>query len=479
MKHLVLMEVGRKQSYIFKSNKLKENIGASMIIQYVTEDLPRNKISSFNGEEIMRGGGKSLFLFNSESDSTKFIKDISEEVLKKFPGLDVYFVKGSLDENNDNFTDKIEELYIKLGDKKSLRQNSMKQLSFGIEKICRSTGLPAVYYDKEEVISEEINSKRNFCDRNTKTSIIKGRENDFPKVLDELKEDDNSYIAVIHIDGNSMGSKFVDLANNYRKLIDNDKNYNKIYFEAMNKLSRDIDTVYTKAFNKVIDESISEGRVTIRPIIFAGDDVTFVCKAEDAIRLSRIFIEEINKNIVNIGEEEVVLNAAVGVAFVKSHYPFSRAYDLAEELCSNCKTILKRSNKDKSMIDWHILQGESSDSIQEIRKSQYVAKDTLNLTMRPLYFNDDSEFNSFENFKWALNHIQIDEEKNSKISRNKIKTLRGEYTKGIQATNIFIDYYKLGEYFDWFNKVRCKNGILQNTAVFFDAIEIMDLVKEV
>ena len=52
MEHLVLMEVGRKQSYIFKSNKLKENIGASMIIQYVTEDLPRNKMSTFNGKEI-------------------------------------------------------------------------------------------------------------------------------------------------------------------------------------------------------------------------------------------------------------------------------------------------------------------------------------------------------------------------------------------------------------------------------------------
>ena len=47
MEYLVLMEVGKKQSYIFKSNKLKENIGASMIIQYVTEELPNNKISEF------------------------------------------------------------------------------------------------------------------------------------------------------------------------------------------------------------------------------------------------------------------------------------------------------------------------------------------------------------------------------------------------------------------------------------------------
>lgn len=473
MKYLVLMEVGRKQSYIFKSNKLKENIGASQIIQYVTENLPNNKISSFNGKEIMRGGGKSLFAFSTESESNEFIKVVSEEIISRFPGLDVYFVKDSMEESVDNFANKIEELYVKLGNKKSLKKNSMKQMSFGIEKICRSTGLPAVYYDKDEVISEEINAKRKFYDNSKNTSIINGRDKDFPKVLDELREDDNSYIAVLHIDGNSMGSKFVDLANSYRELIKKDKSYNKVYLEAMNNLSRDIDSVYTRAFNKVIDASIVEGKTTIRPIILAGDDVTFVCKAEDAIRLSRIFIEELNKNSVKIGDNTVLLNAAVGIAFVKSHYPFSRAYDLAEELCANCKTVIKKYGKDKSMIDWHVLQGENSASIQEIRKEEYIA-DGLRLTMRPLYLNSKEKFNSFDNFRWTLEKIQKDE-----VARSKIKTLRGEYTKGEQAATVYINYYKLNKYFDWFNKERCKNGILNNTAVFFDAIEIMDLVKEV
>lgn len=473
MEHLVLMEVGRKQSYIFKSNKLKENIGASQIIQYVTEILPVKKLGEFKGQEIMRGGGKSLYSFNTSEEAVNFIKVVSEEVLEKFPGLDVYFVRDSVDELNDDFVEKIEELYIKLGNKKSLKKNSMKQISFGIEKICRSTGLAATHYDKDEVISEEVNTKRKFYDNSSNLSIVHGREKDFPKVLDELKKEDNSYIAVIHIDGNSMGSKFVDLANEYKKLIENDKTYNKKYLADMNKLSRDIDSIYTDAFGKVIDASMDNGKATIRPIIFAGDDVTFVCKAEDAIKLCKIFIEEINKNTVMIGQNKVVLNAAAGIAFVKSHYPFSRAYDLAEELCANCKTIIKKHGKDKSMIDWHILQGENSQSIQEIRKEQYVSKG-LNLTMRPLYINDNEAFNNIENFTWTLKKIQ-----DNSVSRNKIKTLRGEYTKGEESASVFINYYKLNKDFDWFNKVECTNGIYNSTAVFFDAIEIMDLVKEV
>ena len=56
MVNFVLMEIGKKQSYIFKSNKLKENIGASMIIKFVTEELPKNELSKNNGKKIIEGG---------------------------------------------------------------------------------------------------------------------------------------------------------------------------------------------------------------------------------------------------------------------------------------------------------------------------------------------------------------------------------------------------------------------------------------
>lgn len=473
MEHLVLMEVGRKQSYIFKSNKLRENIGASQIIQYVTEELPNKKLISFNGKAVMNGGGKSLYSFNTENESINFIKTVSEEILLKYEGIDVYFVKDIVDKTSDDFTEKIEELYVKLGNKKSLKFNSMKQVSLGIEKVCRSTGLPATHYDGDEVISEEINAKREFYNNNLRNSIVKNKDKVFPKVLNDIQSDDNSYIAVIHIDGNSMGNKFVDLANYYKNLIAKDKSYNEEYLNAMNKLSLDIDSIYRQAFDKVVDASVVDGAATIRPIILAGDDVTFVCKAEDALKLSRIFIEELNRNTVKIGETSIQLNAAAGVAFVKSHYPFSRAYDLAEELCSNCKVVLKRLGKDKSMIDWHILQGETSRSIKEIRSRQYMANG-LKLTMRPIYLNDKNEFNNIDNFIDTLNLIQ-----SNKVSRNKIKRLRGELTSGSDATRVYIDYYNLNESFNWFNENKAEYGIFNNTSVFFDAIEIMDLVKEI
>ena len=47
-KYLVISEVSKKQGYIYKTNKLKENIGASTIIEYVTEDLPKSIGKSYN-----------------------------------------------------------------------------------------------------------------------------------------------------------------------------------------------------------------------------------------------------------------------------------------------------------------------------------------------------------------------------------------------------------------------------------------------
>lgn len=45
-KLLVISGFSKKQGYIFKTNRLKENKGSSTIIKYVTEDLPKSSIET-------------------------------------------------------------------------------------------------------------------------------------------------------------------------------------------------------------------------------------------------------------------------------------------------------------------------------------------------------------------------------------------------------------------------------------------------
>ena len=90
-KFLVISEVSKKQGYIFKTNKLKENIGASTIIEYITEGLPKEKLAEVLGKDIAKikdenvvnaGGGNSLFIMDNEDDAKEFITRTTRTVLE-------------------------------------------------------------------------------------------------------------------------------------------------------------------------------------------------------------------------------------------------------------------------------------------------------------------------------------------------------------------------------------------------------------
>lgn len=479
MKYFVLMEVGKKQDYIFRSNRLKENIGASLIIKHLTECLPEKMLDKYNGESILSGGGKGLYKFKSQEEAIDFIKELSYEVLKKFQGVELYFVRSEIDIEKDNVVSKIKELYIKLGKKKSRRANAIGQIALGIEEVCTSTKNAAVARGNEGLVSEEIYSKLKFFEENKK-DYFNGQGIKHHMEIDNIKDNDKSYIAVIHIDGNSMGNKFTKLADYYEKKVEDNLKYNEEYLEKLSILSETIEKTYQDAFQKVILQSKEESDKnsseevysSIRPIIVAGDDITFIAKAKHAIKLTKLFIEEVKKAKVTIGKETENLNAAGGIAFIKASHPFDKAYELAEQLTANCKQVIKNNTKDSSMLDWHIVQGEDEDNINHIRKKHYKAKGLI-LNLRPLYIGEN-EINSYENFKETLNIVQ-----NSGIVRSKIKNLRTEFLKGEEVAKRYISYYGLENYLDYMDNVRLDRGVRNNIAVFFDAIEIMDLVKEV
>ncbi len=60
---------------------------------------------------------------------------------------------------------------------------------------------------------------------------------------------------------------------------------------------------------------------------------------------------------------DVGLTAAAGVALVKWQFPFSQAYNLAEQLCSSAK----KRGRDRSYVDWHILYETNVPDLDHIR----------------------------------------------------------------------------------------------------------------
>jgi len=80
--YAVLLDTTSIQKYVFGSNRLKENLGASYIVDDIYEGMIKNnpiitnKPKPKHGTQKFKGyigGGNALFYFDTEEDAGKFL----------------------------------------------------------------------------------------------------------------------------------------------------------------------------------------------------------------------------------------------------------------------------------------------------------------------------------------------------------------------------------------------------------------------
>ncbi|MCI2779027.1 hypothetical protein ACQR22_02025 [Clostridium perfringens] len=526
MGSLVLWELGKKQTYIFNSNKLKDAIGASLIIKDFSEDYYNDLLKEENF--ITRGGGKTIYYFESKDEGREFIKNLSFHILKNYPGLELLITSVDMDFKKDNLKDKISEIYKKLDKKKNSKKNSLYQMGFGIERRCSETGLISSIKENREgsYISNEIRVKREYCDNrqgnNFQELIPKGYKLEVS--LDDLAKDGGKqYTGVIHIDGNGMGKKITEFFEKIeRNNSETQEEFNHRYKRKLCRFSEEISKRYKEAFAKmckVIEKTASEnsklseetkindsskdgkykGSFPLRPLILAGDDITYVCNASIAIESARVMLEILEKEVLFIdGDKFGRLNSCAGVAITKKGYSFKRAYELAEELCSSAKTfLLERNNGEGSAIDFQFLQGDCGDGLESIR-AEYVSKSGEILTMKPLLISSEKEaenkeatnvkedrakekvtdkkeeIRTYENFLNSLEYLNRFNE-DGVIARSKIKLMKSAFFEGRDATERFFKFYKIPEYTGALVSHKDNYGFSEDgICLFLDGMEVMD-----
>jgi hypothetical protein len=197
----------------------------------------------------------------------------------------------------------------------------------------------------------------------------------------------------------------------------------------------------------------------LRPLVFGGDDVTFVCNGSIGVTLAAAYLESFHEEAKSRGLD---LHASAGVSIVKMHYPFARAYKLSEELASSAKSLTRET--DCSALDWHFAQSGLSGSLDGIRDRAYTVK-AGKLHLRPLTLDKwnqvESVIDEFNGDYWGEKH-------------NKVLGLREPLRVGPQMVEKYRQDFELNELPKFAGLNVRINGWLGRVCYYFDAIELLD-----
>ena len=486
-RYLTILEVSQKQAYIFGSNKLRDNIVNSAVIAWVmSNDYFEKTIADDNlyCEEknyVYSGGGHTILEFDAKEKADEFVKKITSTIRKEYPGIEV-FAKTLEYRTSLEAGANIKELTQQLERKKALRESAFHQGSFGVEKIDTNTLKPILKDDdkKDSIPAAEE-------EKDVKLSP-KGYERVYKFGDLGGSKDDSNFIAVVHIDGNAMGKKVEQLYKQHEKATWEE--YKKELRKFSEKIDEDFKTSYKEMVEKVAaglqegklkELDLKENNFPVRRIITAGDDICFVCEGRIGIECAVEFIKAINKKEI-LGENYA---ACAGVAIVHQKYPFYKAYELAEMLCSNAKKFGAGLSKDGtgrdiSAIDWHIEYGEIKDTLEEIRGDYQTLGQSI-MNMRPYIIHASSEImkkepiRQYHIFK-KLTKVLWNQE--DSLARGKVKGLRQAIKQGECATETYLKFNKMTDITVGCPEVERKSFITTQDgitrSVLFDAIEVVD-----
>ncbi|MCL6459479.1 MAG: hypothetical protein K6T85_15890 [Gorillibacterium sp.] len=523
---LALYDISGIQNYIFASSRLKENVGASLIVGQVLLELPKvihdvfqnrsgrvltdwEEASAFQirteadvqAEIIYNGGGSAIVAYRELSFCNEVTIALAKRVLEVSYSLtlaaaciETEFVNYVCDRTK--LGEKLEQAKARMS-----RQHPLGGLPIteqegigGLPVTHRLLGenLSSVQYLKRSAGEQDnneqeiIHQKQSGEGQNSRVKDQFLKNNPFPDgfsyavEMDDLisSENEDGYVAVVHIDGNNMGKQLQEILNRCADYEDSVK--------TIRTLSKTISTKYREIFtmlaletHRQLTEEDSDSFqlktrnrlkiIPIRPLIIDGDDITFICNARLGVPLAAAFLRCLEGiHDPNFG---LSLSACAGVALVHGHFPFNLAYEIAESCCKNSKKKRKEAGT-SGYLDFHLVRGSYLQDMEQLRINIYGESDGEHLTgykllNRPYRVSeavDLSDSGSFDHFHQLICSLsELDQQTNKKLPRSRLKKLYETYLlEPKDVENLLQEYSSRGYELDAFS---------------FDALELMDLYE--
>lgn len=297
---LTILEVSRKQDYIFGAKELKENVRRSAEIAYVTSSpfFEKTAPALYQKEKnlVYAGGGHTVLQFDSREQAVAFAKAVTEAAVRQFAGMEIFVRTMPYDPGltpGQNLT----ALSAALEEKKARRQASFRWMDAGVA--CPKDDARADEQKKKETIHSQLEAPAGW------------------QYLDQFEKiaGNDSFIAVVHIDGNAMGKRVMNLYQENQGDWDQCRQSLQRFSESIQKDFEQSMTDTAYALIAARPDGLEVPDLPLRPVILAGDDVCFVCRGSWGLECARLFLEHLTDKIN--AQDDKSYAACAGVALVQ------------------------------------------------------------------------------------------------------------------------------------------------------------------
>lgn len=398
-----------KQEYIYRTNKVKEIVGASEIITCAYNDFfdalrdegiivdngvavdgkcPEDKACAFepgsapryinnpkkdfvpdftdglSGRIIYIGGGNLYMLWKDEETAEKASGILCSMLREKAYSLSA--VCGTADYSGNYATD-MKNLNADFERCKVLTPPFIPSAMLPFTELDRRTSLPIAHKSvepemKKYTIGEESISQESYLKRAQYRKTHGNRREQLDDMVTEKGRE--SLLAVIYIDGNNMGTR---VAQEMEGIADYQTG-----IKTIRNFSNNIQNWFVSATRSAIENEAENDPVLkdkIRWIVSGGDEITLICNARAALKVVGIYFED----LVKTGAENT---ACAGIAVFHSHFPFSKAYEIAEECCENAKKKNRMNGSCNCIIDFQYISAGVIGDLELMRRQdeQYMGR---------------------------------------------------------------------------------------------------------
>ncbi|MCR5608351.1 MAG: hypothetical protein K6G26_04745 [Lachnospiraceae bacterium] len=451
---LVMYDVRGIQDYIYRTNKVKEIIGASEQVEKLLQDgflnaiqkesqkekfiikwyegngespikeLRISKDDSIQMEVLFIGGGNGYVLFRDDAVMHRINRRMSKFIMEETYSLRLAIA--SIETELQDYLEDYKKLQNRMAYVKANMTDAHPMCGGPVIETDAMTGFPYSVKRDGELFTTEASKKRAKVDELLQSDWRTARVEQLDRIFDNMVTDkgSDSILSIVHIDGNNLGGRIKSIIESEAK-----DSYEKSVF-CVRTLSLNIRNKFSDAFIKTkekLEEWVKSDKCCfnnkqyqdgsfkayMRKIIVAGDDITFVCNGKVALSIVEYFLKCISKEVMygdkNKAEdmEKYGLSACAGIAYINSHFAFREGYKMAEECCESAK---KRAKLDECVgwtgenntgmkiignyIDFHICKHIDIADIEAQRDGERIPDGTV-LYKRPYFVPYGSESGKF------------------------------------------------------------------------------------